>query len=505
MTVKRKFKNRPSLELLEDRCVPATVQYTEGYLLISRPTVRDGLASITVNQVAPNQFQVLDGSATMGTYSAAGTIYIRGGNANDSITFNVNGLDYTGNLIVNDGNGTDFVSVLGGTGSSTGTVAGNVSILTGFGRDDVSLNNAPLSGAISTATSGLVIGGTTQVVSQEGSSGGAPIGGSDSVRFGNPLAVSQFLGNVTVTGYNTVRVGPAQGITGMTQPDVYGGDINVSVGPTQSVDFQQDPGGTGAATITVAGSLRVSGGSGNVGVLTGAMNIGGDLVVNLAGSQGNVTGSNNLSISGQTAGVTTVSGNLVYNGGGNNGLDLAGGVIQGNANINLGNGTDSLALDNIGGAVVTAINGNLNVTKGGGNLNTAPFAPIQATIGGSSNFNVGNGNNTIAFDGGGVNGPIGGPVNIRTGNGSDSILFSSSAGSQFYDANVLLGNGNDSVTVSGAGRHSQWPLEGRPWHEYVPATGRRATGAVLPAGQLQCLRAAGMNEPQRHRGHRENI
>ena len=203
--------------------------------------------------------------------------------------------------------------------------------------------------------------------------------------------------------------------------------------------------------ITIGGNLTVSGGSGNVGVLTGAMTIGGNLQVNLTGSQGSVTGANNLSISGQAAGATIVDGNLVYNGGGNNGLDLAGGIVEGNANINLGNGTDSIALDTIGNTVTTAIYGNLYVNKGNGNLNTAPFAPIQATIGGSSNFNVGNGDNTIAFDAGGGNGPIDGPIHVNAGNGDNTIFFGSSTGAQFYNVGVRLGNGDDTVAVSGAG------------------------------------------------------
>ena len=241
--MKRKIKNRPRLELLEDRCVPATVQYTGGYLLISKPTIRAGAASLTVNQIAPNQVQVLDGSANMGTYTIGGTIFIKGSNANDSITFNANGLAYTGNLFIIDGNGTDVDNVLGSTGSSTGTIAGNVTILSGFGRNYVSLNNASASGVLNSATGGLIIGGTTQVVSQEGGSTVVPIGGTDSVRFGNPAAVSQFLGNVTVTNFNTIRVGPAAG-NGTTQPDVFGGDLNVSVGQNQTVDFQQDPNGS---------------------------------------------------------------------------------------------------------------------------------------------------------------------------------------------------------------------------------------------------------------------
>jgi hypothetical protein len=412
----RKTECRLSLEMLEDRFVPASVQLNGGSLIISNPVIRNGATSITVNQIGAATFQVLDGTAKVGTYSTSGSITIRGTNAADSITFNTSTFTDAGSLLIDTGNGNDSVNVTG-TG---GTISGNITILSGVGASSFSLNN--------NSAGALTVAGTTTIQHRQG--------GQATARFGNGTAASTFRGNVNLTGVNLIRVGPAGG--GALQPDVFAGDFNASVGQGQLIDFRQG----GATSITIGGSLRITGDSGNPGVLLGAATIGKDLVVTLPGA---ATSRNDLSISDATTGVTTVLGSVYFTGGnGANTIDLSGGSIQGNVVANLGNGSDGIALDN--GTGPTTVGGNVVINKGNGNLDTAPFGNgIQATINGGVLMNLGNGNNTVNFDTGGT---VGNGIQLRTGNGNNELDF---LGAQAYLANATFGNGNNTLTLNNPG------------------------------------------------------
>ena len=66
----RRLRVRPTLELLEDRAVPATVRFVAGTLLISNPTITGSSTSPTVAQdpATANRFTVKDGVVSNGTY-----------------------------------------------------------------------------------------------------------------------------------------------------------------------------------------------------------------------------------------------------------------------------------------------------------------------------------------------------------------------------------------------------------------------------------------------------
>src|SRR5579872_774385 len=138
-----KQKNRVPLyvEPLEDRWVPATVRLFDGDLFVSDPRITAGSASITLTATATNTFKVQDGTSNLGTYNVGGTILLTGSNAKDTITMDLAGHTYTGNLFINSGNGNDTVSIVNSAAGSTGTtIAGNVTILTGLGNDSVNLS-----------------------------------------------------------------------------------------------------------------------------------------------------------------------------------------------------------------------------------------------------------------------------------------------------------------------------------------------------------------------------
>jgi hypothetical protein len=144
--VKRNKRTFLNLEALEDRWVPATVQFTSGYLFIS-PSSGESALSLTVTQTTPNAFSVQDKTSTLGTFSRVGNLNITGGNGADSVTINLNNNRYTGNLFVSTGNGNDTVNVTDG-GATTfvrpfqqttgGAILGTTQILPGVGNDSVS-------------------------------------------------------------------------------------------------------------------------------------------------------------------------------------------------------------------------------------------------------------------------------------------------------------------------------------------------------------------------------
>ena len=74
----RQLRAPLSLERMEDRWVPATVKFFGGNLIISNPTINNGTATLTVNQKADNTFQVVDGSASLGTYGQVSNLFIIG-------------------------------------------------------------------------------------------------------------------------------------------------------------------------------------------------------------------------------------------------------------------------------------------------------------------------------------------------------------------------------------------------------------------------------------------
>ena len=246
-----------SLERMEDRWVPATVRFTGGTLLISNPTITGGTTSLTVTQTANNTFRVVDGHSTLGTYSGVSNLSITGSNAADNITVNVNKFTYTGALSISGENGNDTIAITGGAGAGVGSgaILGNVTILHTYGNASVGLNTL--------GAGGLTIGGTTSVTTQSGNDS-ITLG---SLATGGGAAASHFLGDVNISGFNTVLMSSGG------QLDTYGGNVNVSDGVNsgspmffvEGADETETPSGTD--TITVGGNLTITGGNGNIPVV----------------------------------------------------------------------------------------------------------------------------------------------------------------------------------------------------------------------------------------------
>src|SRR5205809_140205 len=89
-------RTRPTVELLEDRAVPATVMLSGSTLTISNARVflSGGVyqTNLQVTQQADGRFLVLDNGSNNGTY-AASSIVINGTNYADTIGVTVNSMN----------------------------------------------------------------------------------------------------------------------------------------------------------------------------------------------------------------------------------------------------------------------------------------------------------------------------------------------------------------------------------------------------------------------------
>ena len=376
-------------------------------------------------------------------------------------------------------NGNDTVAINGGAGGAgSGAINGNVTLQHTYGSESVGINTL--------STGGLTIGGTTNIITQYG---------SDTVALGSSsvgTAPTQFLGDVDVSGFNTVLMSSGG------QLDTYSANVNVSMGVNANQPLfmlgGMDSGETlqGMDTITVAGNLNITGGSGNIPVGPTAITAEGFPADTTFGNQivlGNFTVYNNLNVTvGSTSGdptvsagnnfftssfggITTVYGNQNYTSGQGVGVaDVSGEVIYGNANFNLGNGINYLGLEQ--GIDATQIGGNVLVNQSGGTLYAQsvltpnaqvafvpgtspvlapnPFAPVQAQIGGNLQFNVQNTDLTLPIDSAFTT--IGGVIGVNAGNGTNNLTFANSGTSlsPLYDLNYRLGNGVNTVSNTDA-------------------------------------------------------
>ncbi len=346
------------LEVLEDRWVPATVRFISGSLFVSNPLITGGSASLTLKQTAANTFQVLDGSANVGTYSGLSNLYVTGSNAKDTITVNLNGNAYTGNLFVSSGNGNDTVA-LANSGAAAGTVAGNVNVLTGLGDDSVGINSG---------SSTIAVGGAVQVNSQQG---------NDTFTLGNGNGATTVGGDLMVAGFANVTLGAGQS-------DSVGGNLTI-----QSAAVATSNALTLADNFTVGKNLTYTGGNGANTVNLFGFTVEGDAVFNLgAGSNSIVTPifNNKPYTIGGNLTITAGSGNNTITPFQNDSTTVADfPVVNGNMNISLGDGNNNLN-QAIGWVL---IGGDLNVTAGNGNNALADLFTA-----GNETWNIGNGNNT---------------------------------------------------------------------------------------------------------------
>jgi len=221
-----------SVEFLEDRWVPANVSFNSGYLIIG-PSSGETAMNLTVLQSSANKFTVTDNLSTLGTYGPVSNLLITGSNGADTITVNLGGLTYTGNIpSISSGNGNDTVTI------SNGKVSGNLTVTLGPGNDSVSLSAS--------------VGGAAQIVSQSGV-------GSASVTVMSP----SIGGDLTLTSIRSITLSAPTAFGGnVTVQDAGIGSSSVTISGaatiTKGLSIQ---GGTGADSVTISGALTVNGGT----------------------------------------------------------------------------------------------------------------------------------------------------------------------------------------------------------------------------------------------------
>src|SRR5262249_11545649 len=128
--------SQPVVEMLEDRTVPATVKLVGSALYISNAAPVAGATNVEVRAVANNKFDVFDNGNKIGTFSIAGTINYTGTNLNDTLTINMQGNTFNGNLLATMSNGNDTVDIING-----GAILGGVNVQTGLGNDTTNFNS----------------------------------------------------------------------------------------------------------------------------------------------------------------------------------------------------------------------------------------------------------------------------------------------------------------------------------------------------------------------------
>lgn len=401
--MRQRHRARLDMEALEDRCVPATVQFIDGNLFVSNPTIAGGVTALTLTGRGTNTFQVNDFFASDGTYSGVTNVFMFGSNAADLLTFNLNGNTYSGNLFIASGNGNDTVNVTAVLG---GTIAGNVTVLTGHGNSLVAVHNL----IPNTGNALDVFEGSVQATAESG---------NDTFAVGSVAAPTMVLGNITATGFQTANIG---GLAG----DVYSGNVTVNDGLINSgVSL------TTATGITIGGNLDLNtgGGSGADTVTLASGTVNGSILLNLG--NGNNTFSN--------TGALTVAGNFaLQNGSGSDTVAAidAGTVFQGNAQFTFGDGNNSFQP-----TTAFTVQGNLNLSAGNGSTLVTNLA---AAVNGKLSLQFGNGADTVT-----ASSSIGGLTSWYSGNGADSFALGSGANN--YNIAVQFGNGADTFTLATSG------------------------------------------------------
>jgi len=451
--MRKRLSTRPTLEVLEDRWVPATYSFYNGTLSITGQT-----NSLAITQSAANKFQIKDGTGATVTYSGVSNILATTPNGNDTVTVDLGGLTYTGALTIKTGNGNSTVNLGAASG---GAILGNVLVSSGFGTEMLNVDTA--------GTATMTLGGNLQVVDQNSLStvnfGTAAV----TTPSGIPLTIK---GSVSLTGVDNV-------FFNSNQNDQFLGTFTATTASSAvPITFEQvapgpiggPPFTTGLGALTFGKAVQVTGGNGPSTVLFGAATFNGNLTV--------TTGSNGftdpfagvlrvsltafaLSDYGNGLGTvftTTVNGNVTFNNG--SGAVLASyqaTVINGNLNLNLGTSNTRLQLDQINSPTqLGVINGNLTVNDTGFvNTQVSGFLGIQDIINGNVTFNLGNGGtlanpNLIVFDQDSSGfGSVSGVITVNAGNGVNQLLFDTpfAASPVTYNVYATFGSGTNTVTL----------------------------------------------------------
>jgi hypothetical protein len=426
MSNRVKTRTRLRIDSLEDRLVPATVFFSGGSLTVSNPMIgAGGTTSLTLTATGANKIQVMDGTTALGTYAVTGNLTVNGSNAPDSVTVDLAGFSFTGNVTISTGNGNDTIDMTNSSATAA-SVAGNVTLSSGLGNDSVS---------VSSASAGVLKFGSSVLIQDTQ--------GNDSFTFGNGSASTTLSGNLTVNGPNNVQLGQGSN-------DAVGGNITVTQG-THGGHLSLEQGLiSGTEVLSLGGNFNVFSNNQSADVFLRGEVLSGSLNVHLGAGMGPDPAfgqpGNFFGLSSSPSTITTINGDLNYSSGsGADSLDLGSGVVHGNMGITVGDGNVNISLETF--TSQTIINGNLTINAGNGNDLIGPLAGDggnQALIGGNVSLRLGNGDDTTSFNAGGS---VGGTITYLSGNGNDSFNL---AGAQAYNVNVTFGNGNDTFTLNNA-------------------------------------------------------
>ncbi len=417
-----------SLEQLEDRLVPATAHFVSGTLLISPSPGESGL-NLTVTQSSANTFQVTDNGKPVGTYGPVANLDITGGSGADSITVDLDGKTYTGNLLINSGTGNDTLTIQSTGGA--GGIGGNTTLITGTGVDSINLNSA--------GTTAIRFGGSVQVIST---------GNQSTLNFGS--GSSSTAATTVGRGLSITNV-PNVNITNQTlsSADVINGGLTINdpnLGNFDTINVGNPGTGFGSSSIplTINGNVNVSVGSSSATVDVGFVTVNNSTNLNLGNGSDTVT-------LGQFTGAhlpTSFNGSVTINH--TSGVVEVfvdqGVVVTGNMNVQLGNATGSDTNTFTSQSTGFVLYGNLSVTGGNGDnqitANATVFGNITITLGNSL---APNGNSTLFLI------PPTGTVTYTDGNGPDSVFFVDPSASSIYNVNMHFGTGSDTLTLVGPG------------------------------------------------------
>ena len=266
---------RPTLDVLEDRCVPSVSVVQNGNTLkIVDPDTNGADHTISVNQSALGQFVVQVDSGPIGTFNGVANIDANLGQDSDTLNFFTTGHSnhgpsgyLSGNLTVTAGDGNNNVS------EDLSGIKGNVSVNEGKGNDNVEVNgviNGNLSvNQVDSSTKGggprgssvevdslSVINGNLSVTQGDGPDDTADVFGAT---VGGNLSIKQGNGDSDHASVDSAMVG---GNLSINQGNGAGDSINQSGGSQGGGDDNSgSQGGSGAG----GGSSGSSGGTGSGG------------------------------------------------------------------------------------------------------------------------------------------------------------------------------------------------------------------------------------------------
>lgn len=309
---------------------------------------------------------------------------------------------------------------------------------TGNGDDTVSVLSSSAGGAIRGNVTVQTGAGTDSVSINNAGGGSLAIGGS--VRVVNTLgsdSLSMTGANATTIGGNLQATKVANVQIGQSGAVAIGGSLVVA-NDQLATPSNITVGGSNVSPTTVGGNVSIStGGAADTVVL-------GSSTLNIRGGTTQLsTGGGNDAVTLGSGGTTTIHGGLsLTEGDGDDTLTvnaLFSGVtaLQGDASVDLGQGND-----NVNATIAPfTIDGSLSVTLGDGNDSMNISA---AVIRGDLNIFAGGGNDTVT-----VGEAPGGRLTFQGGGGDDQLTLAPFIPDSAWDVSILFGTGSDTLNLMG--------------------------------------------------------